>query len=54
MNVKIEVEIPSIPNFIMSKVDRFTISLSQFSEDELTEIGKMWTQKLIEKSKEVK
>lgn len=45
MEKKLSVEIPRTPNFI--RVGSQVISIDGFSEEELREIGKEWTEKLI-------
>ena len=50
MEKKVKVNIPKVPNFI--KVGNEFISVTEFTEDELNEIGKEWTAKLIARSKD--
>jgi hypothetical protein len=45
------IEIPSTPDFI--KVGEAMCSISTFTEDELQNIGKMWTINLIEKARQI-
>jgi len=52
MEKKITVHCPLVPNFI--KTDYEMISIADFTEDELREIGKEWTEELIKKSKQFK
>ena len=51
MKKEVNIEIPSVPNFISVGSDR--LSITEFSDEELREIGKLWTEKLIERSKEI-
>ena len=46
---KIQTHCPSVPNFI--KTDYDIIPISSFTEEELREIGKEWTEELIKKAK---
>lgn len=45
MEKKVAVVIPMTPSFI--KVGNESISIKKFTDDELREIGKEWTEKLI-------
>jgi hypothetical protein len=49
MEKKVAVKIPMVPNFI--KVGDKPTSIEKFTDDELKEIGKEWTIKLIETAK---
>lgn len=49
MEKKLTVHIPTVPNFL--KVGEQTFPISDFSEKELKEIGREWTQNLIERAK---
>ncbi len=55
IQTEVEVEIPTIPNFIMQKgiLDR-KISIAELSQKELQEIGRLWTDKLIQRSIEIR
>ena len=48
----IEVHIPSTPNFIMIGDDNTPVSIAKFTDEELAEIGKQWTEKLITRAKQ--
>ena len=48
MKKEIKVEIPMTPNYI--KVGDVVVSVEDFTEAELSEIGKEWTMALIEKA----
>ena len=50
MKIEKEVTIPSVPNFI--KVGNESYGIEEFSNVELREIGKEWTQKLVERAEE--
>ena len=47
----IEVHVPMTPNFLLTGDDNKPVSISNFTEKELREIGRQWTAKLIEKAK---
>lgn len=49
MKTEVEVKIPMIPNFIL--VGNESISIAHFTDKQLREIGKEWTEKLIEHAK---
>lgn len=49
MDKKMKVAIPMTPNFI--RVGDNFISIKEFDENELIEIGREWTKELIKKSK---
>lgn len=51
MKKAVEVHIPSVPNFIMVGDDKKAVSTQNFTEDELREIGKEWTEKLVKHAK---
>ena len=52
MKKKLELEmlIPSVPNFILSKDKHSTISIADFTKKELQAIGEAWTRELIKKA----
>ncbi len=52
MKKAVEVHIPEPPNFIMIGEDRKAMSIAKFTDDELKEIAKEWTDKLLKKAKE--
>ena len=54
MEKKIKIQIPSVPNFILTDNPEIKLSLEEFSDGELTEIGVEWTKKLIERAKYIR
>lgn len=52
MEKKMEVSIPMIPRYI--KVGGQGIGIDKFSDEELQEIGKEWTKKLIKEARNPK
>lgn len=48
MKKEIKVEIPSTPNFI--KVGEVVVSIEDFTDEELKELGKEWTEDLLKKA----
>lgn len=48
MNIKEEVKIPNTPNYIVTSNN--VLSVEKFAEEELREIGRLWTEKLVEKA----
>ncbi len=50
----IRIKVPGVPNFIMAEGDVEKLSIADFTEDELQSIGDAWTQKLIERAKEIR
>lgn len=51
INKIIEINIPKVPNFIITKDGKQTIAVKYFTEKELKEIGRLWTVNLIDKAK---
>lgn len=49
MKKKIEIQIPTTPNFIALK-SHTVIPVSEFSDEELKEVGKEWIKELIKKA----
>lgn len=49
--VTAEIEIPKVPNFLRM-TDGQTLPVSAIDETSLREIGKIWTEALVERSKE--
>jgi len=48
--MKTEIQTPTTPNFIQVRIGRQesnTVPISDFSEEELREIGKKWTEDLV-------
>lgn len=59
MNKKIELDIPSMPNYIHSKAtnvngSKTSFDVSDFTPEELKQIGEEWTAALIEHAKKRK
>jgi hypothetical protein len=57
MKKSIEMELPSLPNFIRSKEETkdsgsAVVDIASFTDEELKAIGIEWTQALIEKARE--
>ena len=52
MKKEIEVFIPSVPNFIQVGKGATPLGIEMFTEAELRQIGKDWTEKLVEVAKE--
>lgn len=54
MNKEIEIRIPSVPRYILlNGIDADSkLHISRFSEEELLEIGKRWTDELIRQARE--
>ena len=50
--ISIEIDLPSLPNFIKAKDGKSVIPIREFTEEELLKIGEEWTKALIKKSKE--
>ncbi len=51
IKISIEVELPSVPNYLRVQGEQTAIPIQRFSEKELREIGRQWTKALIAKSK---
>lgn len=53
--VEIEIEVPAIPNFVRNLVKgrdkAILVPISDFTEEELRQIGKEWTEKLVKQAK---
>jgi len=48
INVELNIKIPSVPNFIMPEnKNHASIPISDFSNEQLEDIGREWTEKLI-------
>ena len=49
MKKSFEIQIPSIPNYLIAKIDgKFeSISLAEFSDDEIKKLGEEWVNKLL-------
>lgn len=48
--LKVDIEIPPVPNFLRYG-ERKTIPVSKFTEPELRQIGKEWTEALVKNGK---
>lgn len=64
---RIKVQVPTVPNFLYidivlteSEASLFasgrtaTVSIATFSDEDLSEVGKQWTEKLIARAKEIR
>lgn len=52
MKKEIKIKIPSVPNFLLLDIGYATsIPISDFTEEQLREVGKEWTNELIIKSR---
>lgn len=51
--IKVIIEVPDTPNFLRYG-DRKVLPISDFTEAELREIGKQWTENLVKKAKKRK
>lgn len=51
IKVTAEVEVPKVPNFLRMS-DGQTLPVSAAREDSLRELGRLWTEALIERAKE--
>lgn len=54
MEIRLRVEVPTVPNFLKVEGTETSFDISAFSEEELKSIGEEWIQALIEKSKKRK
>lgn len=52
MEKSFKVAIPTVPNFL--KVNTNTLSIAEFTEKELREIGKEWTEALVTRANEIR
>lgn len=51
MDIKIEIKIPAIPNYIVIS-DSAKVPISKLNESELREIGALWTEELVRIARE--
>lgn len=51
LNVKAEIEIPRVPNFIR-RTDGVMMAVGDFTDDGLREMAVRWTENLLERAKE--
>jgi len=49
--ITIDLELPSLPNFLRSKDGYTAVSVADCSKKKLEEIGRLWTKALVKKSK---
>lgn len=51
--IDVEIQVPQIPNFISVIIYGVhkSLPINEFTEKELSDLGKLWTDKLIEQSK---
>jgi len=59
MEKKMKFTTPKVPNFIIventhAKEGEFSVSVAEFSDEEIYEIGVEWTNKLLERAKEIR
>lgn len=52
MEIKVKVQTPSTPNFIT--VGKETISIKNFTEEQLREIGAEWVEALVTKAEQLR
>lgn len=50
MKKKIELEVPTVPNFVRIKGTDTAVSVAAFSEAECRELGREWTNNLIKRA----
>lgn len=54
-NMKTEINQPNVPNFFQVRIgdskETVTVSVKSFSEEELREVGRKWTEDLVAKAK---
>ena len=46
MKIEVEVKIPMVPNYITAGTQQ--LDVKDFSDEQLREIGKLWTERLVE------
>ena len=51
MYKQIKILTPSVPNFILTEYLKQPITLADFTDEELKQIGESWTQELISKAR---
>lgn len=52
VKLSLRIQLPTTPNFIqLGSSDKVTVSVSEFTTDELIKIGSLWTEQLIKKAK---
>lgn len=49
----LKIKCPSVPNFILLDPSETPISIKEFNDSELKQIGDMWTKELIKKAKNI-
>ena len=54
MNCKYPIEIPSVPNFILTEKRDVKIPLNEFDDEELNLIAKEWTRRLIKRADQMR
>jgi len=50
IKIKLDVEIPKAPNFLRVSGIKAAIPVGKFSDDELKEIARLWTEELLGKA----
>lgn len=49
---KTKIKIPMVPNYVFSEEKNVQYSVSEFTDEQLKEIGRQWTENLIKRAKE--
>ena len=49
-DIKVKIKCPSVPNFVRDENDR-VFPVSSLTDDEIRQLGKEWTERLIERAK---
>ena len=49
-DIKIKIQCPNVPNFVRDENDR-VFPVSSLTDDEIRQLGKEWTERLIERAK---
>lgn len=50
VKTELEIQLPSLPNFLRASNKDATISIEELSDDQLIELGEKWTGELIRKA----
>ena len=53
MKKEIDIQIPRVPNFLLTR-SQISISVAEFSDDELRKVGYEWTDKLIVRANQLR
>lgn len=54
LEVKARVRVPKVPNFILYEQSDGKISVGDLTDEQLAEIGELWTQDLLKRAAEVR